>query len=407
MPKDPYKVLGISRNATLEEIKKKYKDLLKIYHPDTPDTGSTTKTQEINIAYQEICKKLERKKNTFKSEEAKKDLSSIKNKKIRVIECYISELDLLQLNYTLLVDYQEQIVNIVQNTRKIRNSDDIVQVNSLYQETISQLNKLYWQIVKDFCKKNAIPAEFIQGEIRYNCKLNELINQLEDIKKEYKEKKIKDKIEEITNNYKSYTGYAFLEENIKSIIKNFVEKEKEKELDQITMAPLCQEIEALFARYYKNLEKINTILKEDLTEEETQEVKELNANILNANFNQMYRKWKAKRDKPIIMALFEEIRNKATAAALELLKNNDIEGLIAINKKEKEMIEIIQKMLQGELDLEELRKLEYIDFKNIDVPTTDKVLFNADSQLEADLLKENIDIEAINSIYEEELEKKH
>ena len=32
---DPYKVLGITRNATDEEIKKAYRDLSRKYHPDS------------------------------------------------------------------------------------------------------------------------------------------------------------------------------------------------------------------------------------------------------------------------------------------------------------------------------------------------------------------------------------
>ena len=34
MAKDPYSVLGVSRNATDDEIKKAYRNLSRKYHPD-------------------------------------------------------------------------------------------------------------------------------------------------------------------------------------------------------------------------------------------------------------------------------------------------------------------------------------------------------------------------------------
>ena len=34
MSKDPYKVLGVSQNASDEEIKRAYHDLARKYHPD-------------------------------------------------------------------------------------------------------------------------------------------------------------------------------------------------------------------------------------------------------------------------------------------------------------------------------------------------------------------------------------
>lgn len=57
--KDPYEVLGVGKNASMEEIRAAYKELIKKYHPDKYQNNpladlAQEKMKEINEAYEQL-----------------------------------------------------------------------------------------------------------------------------------------------------------------------------------------------------------------------------------------------------------------------------------------------------------------------------------------------------------------
>ena len=56
---DPYRILGVSQNASDDEVKKAYRELAKKYHPDRYQNSplaeeASEKMKEVNAAYEEI-----------------------------------------------------------------------------------------------------------------------------------------------------------------------------------------------------------------------------------------------------------------------------------------------------------------------------------------------------------------
>lgn len=59
MSGNPFRVLGLSSQCTQLELKKRYRELSRKYHPDVLGTGNAEKFSEILIAYKEAERLLE------------------------------------------------------------------------------------------------------------------------------------------------------------------------------------------------------------------------------------------------------------------------------------------------------------------------------------------------------------
>lgn len=54
---DPYRILGLSQSATDEEIKKRYRELVRYLHPDTSKTAGTTWLFQVVVAAYEAIRR--------------------------------------------------------------------------------------------------------------------------------------------------------------------------------------------------------------------------------------------------------------------------------------------------------------------------------------------------------------
>ncbi|MBQ9375239.1 MAG: J domain-containing protein [Ruminococcus sp.] len=83
---DPYKVLGVSPNATEEEVKAAYKELVKKYHPDQFEDSplkaeAEEKMSEINNAYDEIINSM--RSNSYSYANADENSSGVNYYEVR------------------------------------------------------------------------------------------------------------------------------------------------------------------------------------------------------------------------------------------------------------------------------------------------------------------------------------
>ncbi|RMG66397.1 MAG: J domain-containing protein [Calditrichaeota bacterium] len=77
--KDYYEILGIGREATLEEIKQAYRNLVRLYHPDMGDTADVEKFLEVQEAFEVLSDEEKRAAYNRKLEEKSRPVSSFRS----------------------------------------------------------------------------------------------------------------------------------------------------------------------------------------------------------------------------------------------------------------------------------------------------------------------------------------
>lgn len=119
--KDPYKILCVDRNASKDIIRKSYKHLVKIYHPDgrNPDRE---KFENIQDAYKLLQNKKEKPKIKIKKPTVKTTKTvhkSYNNEAISIYKNIIKDFEKKNIN----IDFNkaDQILNIIEKYIDIDN----------------------------------------------------------------------------------------------------------------------------------------------------------------------------------------------------------------------------------------------------------------------------------------------
>ena len=128
---DAYKTLGLSRNASDEEIRSNYRKLAKLYHPDNSTTGNTEMFTKINEAYHTIIDSRIMSQNiqtTQPSNASQNTDSSLMNLPQGDISYLYQKYNIPKINTD--IQLQQDTQNVANNTSNVSNDLNLVRNTS-------------------------------------------------------------------------------------------------------------------------------------------------------------------------------------------------------------------------------------------------------------------------------------
>ena len=323
-----------------------------------------------------------------------------KDQKIKKLEEYFKDMDKVR-NLLTLMGLEKSILNIYESLNKriekLKQIDNEEESLKLYEDTITIINSNFKLIEEKYRCIAMISKDFEKDNINYDCSIKELFNQLESLTHRYilaEIRKVKDLVNKSILKYKNYEYYN----ELKSFITNIANDYTNKIIKNITKSSelilqMQNLIESYFAKYQKNLKKVNSL---DKDAEFIELVKILKQNLLSANFEPLYQavcqkidiKKNAKRyneKKDYLENLYQDLKNKISHS---LAINKDRYYFQYLKQLENYISKIYNKAQKGLINIELLDLIKNISLKN---PLADLKILQA--------IESNISFIPQNNIY--------
>ena len=166
---DAYKTLGLSRNASDEEIRSTYRKLAKLYHPDNSTTGNTEMFTKINEAYHTIIDSRIMSQNiqtTQPSNASQNTDSSLMNLPQGDISYLYQKYNIPKINTDIQLPQNTQ--NTSNNVQNVANIEQISQKNV---QNVSDLEKNQQMSISDEQNNQATVTNEIQTFVENRNKI--------------------------------------------------------------------------------------------------------------------------------------------------------------------------------------------------------------------------------------------